>query len=100
MEMVRRPPGLADGFVCSGPRVKTRGYSPMPLRGNPLPTDAPAPEGRRHVAAGFNPRNGVIPTDAPAPEGRRHVAAGFNPRDGVHRPIHQPRRAQACNRGF
>ncbi len=45
--MMRPSPlrGWHDGFVCSGPRVKTRGYSPMPLRGNPLPPDAPAPGG-------------------------------------------------------
>ena len=54
----RHPSGVGMMVLCRPiARVETRGYSPMPLRGSRLPTDSPAPEGRGHVAAGFNPRN-------------------------------------------
>src|SRR5438034_1022368 len=41
-----------------------------------------APEGRRGVAWGFNPRRRMCELLRLAPEGRRGVAWGFNPRGG------------------
>ncbi len=90
--------GWSGCFVSSGPRVETRGYSPVPLRGSPFPPPSHsrqnATERRdsdrrvshgvaQSCSRGFQPADGAIPSDVSATEWRSHVAAGFNPRGGA-----------------
>ena len=73
--MMRTSPlrGWHDCFLSSDPRVETRGYSPVPLRGSPLPHGVPATMARHGQ---FQPTR-VMPSDA--------VSHGV---------------AQSCSRGF